>query len=87
MAEHKISTIVYAQGFVEGFIEAETEPIEIGEDWTDETQQDAAEQNEYRKEVLSTWKVLSEGLDQLRRENDSLRNKISLVDSAMKTPT
>ena len=87
MTEHKIGTIVYAQGWIDDFISGETEPIVIDEGSSDEVQQDAAEQNEYFVQVRNMWTILSEGLDQIRRENVSLQNKLMLVDSAMKTPT
>ncbi len=87
MKEHKIGTIVYAQGFVDSFIESETEPITVSEDSSTEVQQDAIEQNEYRVEVATMWKVLSEGLDQLRKENTSLENKLALIDLARNTVT
>jgi hypothetical protein len=87
MVSHKISTIVYSQGFLDGFIEAEAAPIELSEDWSDETTQDAKDQNEYREQVRAMWLVLSEGLDQLRKENTSLENKLALIDMARNTVT
>jgi hypothetical protein len=87
MDSHKISIIVYAQGFVEGFIDSEAEPIELDEDWSDETTQDAKDENEYKEQVRAMWTVLSEGLDQLRKENASLENKLALIDMARNTET
>ncbi len=87
MNSHKLSTIVYAQGFLENFIEGETEPIELEESWTEDSTQDAKDQNEYRFEVRAMWKVLSDGLDQLRKENTSLQNKLALIDMARSTET
>ena len=87
MVSHKLSTIVYAQGFLDDFIEAEAEPIELDENWPDDTTQDAKDQNEYREQVRAMWLVLSEGLDQLRKENTSLENKLALIDLARNTVT
>ena len=87
MVSHKLSTIVYSQGFLDSFIESETEPVELDETWSDETTQDAKDQNEYREQVRAMWLVLSEGLDQLRKENTSLENKLALIDLARNTIT
>jgi len=87
MALHKLETIVYALGFVEDYIDSNTEPVELDENWPDDTTRDAKDTNEYHEQVRNMMKVLSEGVTQLRRENTSLQNKLLLVQSALNTPT
>jgi hypothetical protein len=77
MDQHREGTIRYALGFVDDFIEDNTEPLE-GEG--------REEENEHRQQVLSMMKILREGVIQVCKENWSLRNKIALIKSAMNTP-
>jgi len=86
MKSHKISTIVYAQGFVDGFIESETEPV-IEFEGTEEGVQRMRDENEYKSQVREMWAIMSEGLDQIRKENASLENKLALIDLARNTET
>ncbi len=79
LTSHKISTVVYAQGFIEDYIENNTQPLlDIEEN---------ADENEHREQVIEMWRVLSSGLDQLRKENVSLQNKFALIDMARNTET
>lgn len=75
LTSHKLSTIIYAQGFI-------GEHIETHNNFLDERETD-----EYRSEVQDMWRLLSEGVDQLMRENASLRNKLTLIDLARNTQT
>ena len=75
MKSHKLSTIVYAQGWMEEHIETHNDFL--NEDETDE----------YRAQVQEMWRIISEGLDQLRAENTSLENKLALIDMARNTQT
>jgi hypothetical protein len=76
---HQLSTIVYAQGFIEDYIENNTQPlVDVEEN---------SEENEYREHVIEMWRVLSAGLDQIRKENVSLQNKITLVTGALNITT
>jgi DNA polymerase III gamma/tau subunit len=75
MKSHRLSTIVYAQGFID-------EHIKTHNDFLDDTESDA-----YREQVQQMWQIVSEGLDQLRAENTSLENKLALIDLARNTPT
>ncbi len=84
---HKIETVMYALGFIEDYVEGNTEPVELDENWTDETIQDAKDTNEYHVQVRNMMKVLSDGMTQLRRENTSLQNKMTLIQGAINTPT
>jgi len=83
----KIETIVYALGFIEDYVDNNTEPVELDEDWSDDTARDAKDTNEYHEQVRNMMKVLFDGVTQLRRENTSLQNKLLLVQSALNTPT
>jgi hypothetical protein len=80
MALHKDSTITYALGFVEDYIEKTCVPLEVDEEtMTDEN----LKENEHREHVRAMMKVLSEGVFQLSRENLTLATKISLGKSAL----
>jgi len=83
----KIETIVYALGFIEDYVDNNTEPVELDEDWSDDTARDAKDTNKYHEQVRNMMKVLFDGVTQLRRENTSLQNKLLLVQSALNTPT
>jgi hypothetical protein len=88
MKSHSLSTIVYAQGYLGDFIEEITEPITVDEEtMTDEQMVAASNENEHRTETRQMWKILSEGLTELRRENASLENKLALIDLARNTET
>ena len=75
MKSHKLSTIVYAQGWME-------EHIQTHNDFLDDSETD-----EYRDQVQQMWQIISEGLDHLRAENTALENKLALIDLARNTPT
>ena len=88
MKSHSLSTIVYAQGFIGDFIEEVTEPLAVDEEtMTDEQMVTASNENEHRTEARTMWRILSEGLTELRRENTALENKLALIDLARNTET
>lgn len=70
MKSHKLSTVVYAQGWL-------SEHIVTHNDYLDDTETDA-----YREQVQQMWQIVSEGLDELRKENAALENKLALIDLA-----
>ena len=86
MDSHKISTVFYAQGFLEDYIESNTQPLDV-DMISDDAKQEASDENEHREQVAAMWQVLSRGLDQLRKENVSLQNKLTLIDLARTTET
>jgi hypothetical protein len=61
--------------------------VELDDSWTDEVTKDAKDTNKYHEQVRNMMKVLSDGLTQLRRENTSLQNKMTLIQGAINTPT
>ena len=73
MNSHKLSTIVYAQGWM-------AEHIETHNDFLDDRETD-----EYRAQVQQMWEIVSQGLDELRKENTALENKLALIDLARNT--
>ncbi len=75
MKSHRLSTIVYAQGWFE-------EHVISHNNFLDENESD-----EYRSQVQQMWQIISDGLDELRTENTSLENKLALIDMARNTPT
>jgi hypothetical protein len=75
MKEHKLSTIVYAQGWLDAHITTHNDPFDI------------TETDEYRQYVQNMWTIVNEGLDQLLRENTSLQHKLMLIDIARGTET
>ena len=85
MESHKQSTIVYALGFVETFVQDNTEPLTVDEaKMTDEEMVKASNENEYREQVSAMWRVLDDGVKQLLAENGRLLNKISMAEMALK---
>lgn len=83
---HKMTTIMYALGFVEQFVENNTQPISEENQPDDELLDQIKEENKYRAEVQSMMKIVAQGLEQLRREKDNLEIKVSLANSALNTP-
>jgi hypothetical protein len=57
----KLETAVYCQGFVGDYIE---------------THIAASPESRHMTELLSAWNLLSEGFDELRRENQDLQMKL-----------
>lgn len=85
MESHKQSTIVYALGFVETFIEDNTELLTVDEaTMTDEQMSKNSQENEYRDQVTAMWRVLDAGVKQLIAENGRLLNKITMAELALK---
>lgn len=85
MTQHKDSTIAFALGFIEDFVESNSEFLEVNEETMTEQQLLAASnENEHRSQVHAMMKVISDGIAQLMRENTSLRTKILLAESALK---
>jgi len=74
MNSHKLSTVVYAQGWLD---------TEINEKYGSPE----PDQQEHFDNVLHMWQIVFEGLDQLRKENASLQNKLTLIDLARSTET
>lgn len=83
---HKMTTIMYALGFVEQFVENNTQPLSEENQPNDELLDQIKEENKYRVEVQSMMKIVAQGLEQLRREKDSLEIKVSLANSALNAP-
>jgi hypothetical protein len=78
MKSHKLSTIVYAQGWLDTFFENyENDATPIRDEDIDE----------YKEHALEMWRILNDGLDELRKENTSLENKLALIDMARNTET
>lgn len=85
MESHKQSTVVYALGFVETFIQDNTLLHTVDEStMTDEQMVKASNDNEYFDQVTAMWRVLDEGVKQLLAENGRLLNKIAMVELALK---
>ena len=85
MDTHRHSTIIYALGFVENFIQDNTELLEVNETTiSDEEQVKKSNENEYRDQVAAMWRVLDEGVKQLIAENGRLQNKILMAEMALK---
>jgi len=84
MDSHKQSTIAYAVGYIEDYIEDKAQPLEEGEDDDQETVQFKLNENEHREQVRAMMNVISDGLTQLARENAALLNKIFLAEAALK---
>lgn len=84
MSQHKQSTVAYAIGFLEDYIENNTEPLDVIEgQMTDEQIASTVGENEHREQVRAMMKVVSAGLTQLSRENATLLNKIFLALAAL----
>lgn len=85
MSKHKDSTIAYAVGFIEDYVDSGTQPLEVNLETMDgNTVTNTLEKNEHREEVRAMMKVISEGLTELSRENASLRLKIFLAEAALR---
>lgn len=85
MESHKQSTIVYALGFVETFIQDNTLLHTVDEaTMTDEQITKASNDNEYFDQVTAMWRVLDEGVKQLLAENGRLLSKIAMAEMALK---
>lgn len=85
MDTHKSSTIIYALGFVETFVESNTEMLTVDENsMSDEEMIKNSNENEYRDQVTAMWRVLDEGVRQLIAENGRLQNKIMMAEMALK---
>lgn len=88
MKSHKLSTIIYAQGFLEEEIGTAYSVLEVNEEtMTDEQMVAASNENEHRENVRHMWDIVNSALDELRRENTSLENKLALIDLARNTET
>lgn len=85
MEQHKKSTIVYALGFVETFVEDNTLLLTVDEaTMTDKEISENSQENEYRDQVTAMWRVLEAGVKQLLAENGRLQNKITMAEMALK---
>lgn len=85
MESHKQSTIVYALGFVETFVQDNTLLNTVDEEtMTDEEMTKASNENEYLDQVTAMWRVLDDGVKQLLAENGRLLNKIAMAEMALK---
>ena len=71
----KLNMIVYAEGFIEDFIENyQTERVgPLGEE----------QEAKHAEEIISMWKALAAGLIELRRENATLEMKITAARNAL----
>lgn len=87
MESHKQSTIMYAIGFVEDFLDNNTAPIEAAEeDQSDEKYMAHIKAtNEQREQVRAMWAVLENGYKKLLAENGRLLNKIAMAELALKS--
>lgn len=74
MTSHKLSTIVFAQSFIDTEIE-------------DKYGDPEPDQQEYFEQVSAMWAIVSTAIDELRKENTSLQNKLALIDLARNTET
>lgn len=85
MESHKQSTIIYALGFVETFVEDNTLLLTVDEaTMSDDQMVKNSNENEYRDQVSAMWRVLEEGVRQLLAENGRLQNKITMAEMALK---
>jgi len=85
MELHKQSTLVYALGFVETFVQDNTLLLTVDKDtMSDEDMIKNSNENEYRDQVTAMWRVLDEGVKQLLAENGRLLNKITMAEMALK---
>jgi hypothetical protein len=76
MAQHKLSTAVFAQGWLEGQFETMVARSAEKAD-EDPTVHLVATQ------VLEQWKIVSDAFDQLIRENAELQRQLSQVKAAV----
>ena len=85
MESHKMSTILYALGFVETFVQDNTLLLTVDETtMTDEQMSKNSQENEYRDQVTAMWRVLEAGVKQILAENGRLLNKIAMAELALK---
>lgn len=85
MESHKQSTVLYALGFVETFVQDNTLLNTVDKDtMTDEQVAEASKENEYFDQVTAMWRVLDDGMKQLIAENGRLLNKITMAEMALK---
>lgn len=75
ISDTRIKTIVYAEGFIEDFIESSAAEINQKENATNEKQQAA--------QLLNMWQVLSTGLTDMRKEFVQIQNKLAAVRAAL----
>ena len=88
MRSHKLSTVVFAQGFLGDYIEEVTQLLEVNEEtMTDEQMVVASNENDHRLHAREMWNIIDQGLDELRKENTNLENKLTLIDMARNTET
>lgn len=71
---HKFGTIVFAQGWLEGQIENAVKAVKEDEDPTAHL---------VASQVQEQWTIVSEGLDDLIKENQEMDRKLRLVQSAL----
>jgi hypothetical protein len=76
MAQHKLSTAVFAQGWLEGQFEGMVANTAAKTD-ADPTVHLVAVQ------VLEQWNIVSAALDQLIKENAELERRLALVKAAV----
>ena len=84
-SNHKQTTISYALGYIEDFVENKTEPLTIHPDDSEDPKYGAyvIEENEHREQVREMLSVLVRGLTQLSRENAALLQKVAMAKSAL----
>jgi hypothetical protein len=73
---HKITTAVFAQGWLGGQIEsmvASASQIKEGDDQTPAV---------IASQIAEQWKIVDEAMDDLIKENGELKRKLSIVESA-----
>lgn len=82
---HKPETVVYAAAFLADHIEDAYKPLELAEDATEQAKAITGIHNEHRAQIQAMMKVVSEGVDELVRENLRLRNRLAMVQGALQS--
>lgn len=74
----RLKTIVYAEGFIEDFIENHAQQAQAKPDVSPKTV-------EQMTQLVNMWQVLSTGLTDMRQELVLLQNKLIAVKTALET--
>lgn len=77
MTTHKLNTVVFSQGWIDGQLENMVSK-------TAEKENEDPTPHLIACELQSQWNVVSATMDELIRENAELKRKLSVVESAFK---
>lgn len=74
---HKYSTVVFSQGWLDGQFENMIAVATANQE-TDPTQLVLASQ------IQEQWNIVSTAVDELIRENDAMKTRLAIIESALK---